>query len=123
MEKIYFRSDSAAYQHKLLDRLREGIELHGQKVAVEFAISADMTEALRGRIISVSEAGWKALRKISDKRLIEGRKEWAGGGVYTSGGIGEKGHEAGSLFSDSGKARSRGSVFGWQRLSLLCGGD
>lgn len=77
VEKIYFRSDSAAYQHKLLDRLREGIELHGQKVAVEFAISADMTEALRARIISVSEAGWKALRKISDKRLIEGRKEWA----------------------------------------------
>ena len=77
VEMIYFRSDSAAYQHKLLDVLREGVELHGKKVPVYFAISADVSEALRGKIISVSEPVWKPLRKLTGKGLIEGRKEWA----------------------------------------------
>lgn len=77
VETIYFRSDSAAYQHKLLDEIREGIELHGKKVPVYFAISADMTEALRGKITSLPDGGWKPLRKLSEKGLIEGRKEWA----------------------------------------------
>ena len=77
VETIYFRSDSAAYQHKLLDVMREGVELHGEKVAVYFAISADVSEALRGKIISVSEPAWKPLRKLTGKGLIEGRKEWA----------------------------------------------
>ena len=77
VETIYFRSDSVAYQHKLLDVLREGVELHGKKVPVYFAISADVSEALRGKIISVSEPVWKPLRKLTGKGLIEGRKEWA----------------------------------------------
>jgi len=77
VETIYFRSDSAAYQHKLLDVLRGGVELHGKKVPVYFAISADVSEALRGKIISVSEPVWKPLRKLTGKGLIEGRKEWA----------------------------------------------
>jgi hypothetical protein len=77
VEEIYFRSDSAAYQHELLDELREGVELYGRKVPVYFAISADMTEALKGRILSVSEGAWKPLRKVTEKGWIEGRKEWA----------------------------------------------
>jgi DDE family transposase len=77
VETIYFRSDSAAYQHKLLDVMREGVELQGKKVLVYFAISADVSEALRGKIMSLSESGWKPLRKLSEKGLIEGRKEWA----------------------------------------------
>lgn len=77
VETIYFRSDSAAYQHKLLDVLREGVELDGKKVPVYFAISADMTEALRGKVISLSEGAWKPLRKVTEKGLVEGRKEWA----------------------------------------------
>jgi hypothetical protein len=77
VETIYFRSDSAAYQHKLLDRMREGIELHGKKVPVYFAISADVSEALRGKITSLSESAWAPLRKLTEKGLSEGRKEWA----------------------------------------------
>src|SRR3970282_2554010 len=46
VETIYFRSDSAAYQHKLLDKMRQGIELHGKEVPVYFAISADVSEVL-----------------------------------------------------------------------------
>lgn len=77
VETIYFRSDSAAYQHKLLDRMREGVEHNGKQVVVYFAISADLSEALRGKITSLSEGAWKPLRKMSEKGLIEGRKEWA----------------------------------------------
>jgi len=77
VETIYFRSDSAAYQHKLLDTMREGIELHGKEVPVYFAISADVSEALRGKITSLSESAWKPLRRLTEKGLIEGRKEWA----------------------------------------------
>ncbi|MGC2049433.1 MAG: IS1380 family transposase [Gallionella sp.] len=77
VETIYFRSDSAAYQHKLLDTMREGIELNGKLVPVYFAISADVSEALRGKIVSLSESAWKPLRRLTEKGLIEGRKEWA----------------------------------------------
>ncbi len=42
VETIYFRSDSAAYQHKLLDKMREGIELHGKNVPVSILPSAPM---------------------------------------------------------------------------------
>jgi hypothetical protein len=77
VQTIYFRSDSAAYQHQLLDKLREGVEHHGRQVAVYFAISADVSEALRGKITSLSEFAWKPLRKLTEKGLIEGRKEWA----------------------------------------------
>ena len=77
VEVIYFRSDSAAYQHKLLDTMREGVQCWGRKVPVYFAISADMSEELRGKIISLSGGAWKPLRKITEQGLIEGRKEWA----------------------------------------------
>jgi len=77
VETIYFRSDSAAYQHKLLDTMRDGIELNGKRVPVYFAISADVSEALRGKIVSLSDAAWKPLRRVTEKGLIEGRKEWA----------------------------------------------
>ena len=77
VERIYFRCDSAAYQHKLLDVLRKGVELGGKEVPVYFAISAAVSEVLRGKITSLSESAWKPLRKLTEKGLIEGRKEWA----------------------------------------------
>src|SRR5256886_3099353 len=77
VEAIYFRFDSAALQNKPLEVLREGGETYGQEMTGYFAISADVSEALRGKIISVSEPVWKPLRKLTGKGLIEGRKEWA----------------------------------------------
>ena len=77
IETLYFRSDSAAYQHKLLDTMRDGVDLNGKRVPVYFAISADVSEALRGKIVSLSDCAWKPLRRLTEKGLIEGRKEWA----------------------------------------------
>ena len=71
---VRVRSDSAAYVHELLDWCRE--EIPGRS-RIEFAISADMTDELRIPIQALPEEAWKPLRKVTDKGLIVGRKEWA----------------------------------------------
>lgn len=71
---LRLRSDSAGYVHELLDWCRE--EVKGRP-RVEFAISADMSEELRAVIRALPEEAWKPLRKVSEKGLVLGRKEWA----------------------------------------------
>lgn len=77
VREVRFRADSAAYQHKIMDNLRDGIEVRGRRIRARYAISVDMTPALRKEIEKLTESAWKPLRKITDKGLIEGRKEWA----------------------------------------------
>ena len=76
IKEVRYRADSAAYNHDLMRQLRK-MEVRGRKITVKYAISADMTEALRNEIEKLSEDAWKPLRKITDKGLIAGRKEWA----------------------------------------------
>jgi len=71
---VRVRSDSAAYVHEFLNWCRK--EVPGRP-RIEFAISADMTEELRAVIQPLPEEAWKPLRKVTDKGLIVGRKEWA----------------------------------------------
>jgi len=71
---VRVRSDSAAYVHEFLNWCRK--EVPGRP-RIEFAISADMTEELRAAIQALPEEAWKPLRKVTDKGLIVGRKEWA----------------------------------------------
>jgi hypothetical protein len=71
---VRVRSDSAAYVHELLDWCRKKVP---GRPRIEFAISADMTEELRAPIQALPEEAWKPLRKVTDKGLIVGRKEWA----------------------------------------------
>jgi hypothetical protein len=71
---VRVRSDSAAYVHEVLDWCRK--EIPGRP-RIEFAISADMTEELRAAIQALPEKAWNPLRKVTDKGLIVGRKEWA----------------------------------------------
>ena len=71
---VRVRSDSAAYVHELLDWCREKVP---GRARVEFAISADMTDELRAPIQALPQEAWKPLRKVTDKGLIVGRKEWA----------------------------------------------
>jgi hypothetical protein len=77
VKEVRFRSDSAAYNHNVLDSLSEDITVSGRKARVKYAISADMTAALKSEIEMLSEIAWKPLRKYTDKGLVEGRKEWA----------------------------------------------
>jgi hypothetical protein len=71
---VRVRSDSAAYVHEVLDWCRKKVP---GRPRIEFAISADMTEELRAPIQALPEESWKPLRKVTDKGLIVGRKEWA----------------------------------------------
>src|SRR5439155_21831293 len=49
----------------------------GILVPVNYAISADVVESIIGKITSLSESALKPLRRLTEKGLIEGRKEWA----------------------------------------------
>lgn len=71
---VRIRSDAAAYVHEVLDWCRQ--EVAGRP-RIEFAISADVTEELRGAIQALPEQSWKPLRKVTDQGWIVGRKEWA----------------------------------------------
>jgi hypothetical protein len=75
--EVRYRADSASYNHDLMNALRPGITISGRRINVIFAISADMTESLRHEIEKLPEDTWKPLRKVTDKGLIAGRKEWA----------------------------------------------
>ena len=75
--EVRYRADSASYNHDLMDALRPGLTIRGRLIKVIFAISADMTESLRGEIEKLAEDEWRPLRKVTDKGLIAGRKEWA----------------------------------------------
>jgi hypothetical protein len=61
VETVYLRSDSAAYQHEVMRYCR------GE--AVGFAISADLSPALKQAVAEVPEGAWQ--------RLGRGRQEWA----------------------------------------------
>lgn len=76
IKEVRYRADSAAYNHDLMRQLRK-MEVRGRKITVTYAISADMTEALRDEVQKLPEDTWKPLRKITDKGLIAGKKEWA----------------------------------------------
>jgi DDE family transposase len=71
---VRVRSDSAAYVHEFLDWCRQ--EVPGRP-RIEFAISADMTQQLRAAVEALPEESWKPLRKVTDRGLVIGRKEWA----------------------------------------------
>jgi hypothetical protein len=75
--EVRYRADSASYNHDLMDTLRGGLTIRGRCIKAIFAISADMTESLRAEIEKLPEPSWKPLRKVTDKGLIVGRKEWA----------------------------------------------
>ena len=75
--EVRYRADSASYNHDLMDALKPGLLLHDRRIKVVFAISADMSESLKGRIEELPEDAWKPLRKVTDKGLMSGRKEWA----------------------------------------------
>jgi len=90
VREVRYRADSAACNYEFIDKLEKGFEINGRHIRVYYAISADMVEALKREIEQLDEGAWKPLRKITDKGIEEGRKEWAeveyipskGEGVY-----------------------------------------
>jgi len=63
------RSDSAGYQHGLLDWARAR--------HIPFAISADMSPELRARIVALPEGSWQPFRQWKGAELVHLDREWA----------------------------------------------
>ena len=63
------RSDSAGYQHAVLDQLRSE--------NVPFAISADMSPEIRAKIQALPESAWRPFRQWKGAELVHLDREWA----------------------------------------------
>ena len=72
VEKVCLRTDTAGYDHKLLQFCAEGCSDFG---VIEFAIGVDVTAAFKAAVAEVSE--WQPLsREVEDRREPTGQ-EWA----------------------------------------------
>ena len=75
VKKVYLRADTAAYRKDLLVYCGEGgNERFG---VIEFAISADVTEAFRKAVRQVAEADWQPLFRTVDGETDKTDQEWA----------------------------------------------
>ncbi len=75
VQKVYFKSDTAAYQKELLIYCAKGQnERFG---VIEFAIGADATAEFRKAVVEVEEKDWQKLKREVDGKLTETGQEWA----------------------------------------------
>lgn len=73
--KVYFRSDTAAYQKDLLVYCAEGKnERFG---VIEFAVGVDVTAEFKGAVAKVKEEDWHPLEKEIGGKLVSTEQEWA----------------------------------------------
>lgn len=75
VKTVFVRTDTAGYDNDLLRYLAEGkSERFG---VIEFAISADVTQAFKGAVAATPEAEWKPLKRDVGCGLVETGQEWA----------------------------------------------
>jgi len=76
VEKVFLRSDTAGYQHELLQYCAEGKnERFG---VIEFAIGVDVTPAFKEAVATVEETEWQPLQQqIAPGYQIKTGQEWA----------------------------------------------
>lgn len=75
VQKVYLRSDTAAYQQDLLIFCAEG--KHERFGVIEFAIGVDVTAEFRKAVAEVEETDWQSLKREVDGRQVETGQEWA----------------------------------------------
>lgn len=74
VKKVYWRSDSAGYDHEAMGFCDDGESKFGR---IEFAVSCDVTAAFKAAVQLVPESEWRPLlRKESGQEAATGR-EWA----------------------------------------------
>ena len=66
VETYYYRGDSASHEHELLEWLRNPEREDGPKGFIGFAISAQMSEALREAIDALPEDQWQLVKDEGD---------------------------------------------------------
>jgi len=75
VNKIYLRSDTAAY---LVELLKYCAEAKNRRFGViEFAVGADVSESFRLAVQEVAEADWHRLFRVVDGEFKETGQEWA----------------------------------------------
>ena len=75
VKKVYLRSDTAGYQAELLLYCGEGKD--PRFGVIEFAIGADVTEALRAAVRATPESAWRPLVRLVDGKPQQTDQEWA----------------------------------------------
>jgi Transposase DDE domain group 1 len=75
VQKVYLRSDTAAYQKDLLIYCAKG--QNKRFGVIEFAIGADVTAEFRKAVGEVAEEDWQTLKRVIDGRQVETGQEWA----------------------------------------------
>jgi hypothetical protein len=75
LTEVALRSDSAGSQEELLLYCGEGKDARFGVIA--FAISADMTKALRAAVLATPETAWQKLMRTFDGKRQETGQEWA----------------------------------------------
>ena len=75
VEKVFLRSDTAAYQHDLIKYCAEG--KNRRFGVVEFAIGADVTPEFKKAVAEVEQADWRPLHREIDGQSVETGQEYA----------------------------------------------
>jgi hypothetical protein len=75
VQKVNFRSDTAAYQQELLRYCAKGE--NKRFGVIEFAVGVDVTAEFRKAVAEVAEGDWQSLKREIDGRLVETGQEWA----------------------------------------------
>jgi post-segregation antitoxin (ccd killing protein) len=75
VQQVFLRSDSAGYQQEILEYCAEGG--HERFGVVEFAVSADVTEAFRAAVRKLDEEDWRTLHRLEKDVLVATEQQWA----------------------------------------------
>jgi Transposase DDE domain group 1 len=75
VKKVSLRSDSAGFQQDILLYCGEGKD--PRFGVIEFAVSADVTEAFRSAVLATAESEWKPLIRMFDGQPQQTGQEWA----------------------------------------------
>lgn len=75
VQQVLMRSDSAGYQQEILEYCAEGE--HERFGAIEFAVSADVTDAFRDAVRALKEEEWRSLRRIEKDACGAAEQQWA----------------------------------------------
>jgi hypothetical protein len=75
VKKVSLRSDSAGFQQDILLYCGEGKD--PRFGVIEFAVSADVTEAFRAAVLATAESEWKPLIRMFDGEPQQTGQEWA----------------------------------------------
>jgi len=76
VQKVYFKSNTAAYQKELLIIVAEGQNERFR--VIEFAVGVDVTAEFKKAVAAVEEKEWHPLeREIEGRKLATGQ-EWGG---------------------------------------------